>query len=258
MTSKPGAPPHGISEQEWQIRVNLAAAYRLAAIYGWTDLNNTHFSARVPGVDDQFLLNPFGMLFDEITASSLIKVDHKGNIIGHSDYPTNPAGFIIHGAVHMAVPDANCIIHTHSRFGTAVATQKNGLLPASQKALTLMGWVGYHDFEGAALDLDERPRIVSDLGDKKVLILRNHGLMTVGKTIGEAFVWMYRIETACRIQIDALSGGSELSPVSESTQDHTIAQGLTMYGQGGFIQPGREWPTLVRQLERLDGSGYRS
>ena len=121
-----------------------------------------------------------------------------------------------------------------------------------------MGWVGYHDFEGAALDLDERPRIVSDLGEKKVLLLRNHGLMTVGKSVGEAFVWMYRIETACRIQIDALSGGSELNPISDSTQEHTIAQGLEMYGEGGFIQPGREWPTLVRQLERLDGAGYRS
>lgn len=258
MTSEAGTRPDGMSEREWQVRVDLAAAYRLAAIYGWTDLNNTHFSARVPDVEDQFLLNPFGMLFDEITASSLIKVDHEGNIIGHSDYPANPAGFVIHGAVHMAVPDANCIIHTHSRFGTAVATQKSGLLPASQKALTLMGWLGYHDFEGAALDLDERPRIVEDLGEKKVLILRNHGLMSVGKSVGEAFVWMYRIETACRIQIDALSGGSELNAISDLTQEHTIAQGLKMYGEGGFIQPGREWPTLVRQLERLDGIEYRS
>ena len=250
--------PAGISEQEWRVRVDLAAAYRLAAIYGWTDLNNTHFSARIPGVDDQFLLNPFGMLFDEITASSLIKVDHRGNVIGESDYPANPAGFVIHGAVHMAVPDANCIMHTHSRFGTAVATQKNGLLPATQKALTLMGWLAYHDFEGAALDLDERPRIVADLGDKKILILRNHGLMSVGRTVGEAFVWMYRIETACRIQIDALSGGSELNAISESAQERTVAQGLEMYGEGGFIQPGREWPALIRQLERLDGRGYRS
>ena len=170
----------------------------------------------------------------------------------------------------MAVPDANCIIHTHSRFGTAVATQKNGLLPASQKALTLMGWIGYHDFEGVALDLDERPRIVTDLGDRKLLILRNHGLMSVGETVGEAFVWMYRLNRACEVQAltygaagpyvmptpEALSGGSELNPVSESTQEHTIAQGLKMYGEGGFIQPGREWPTLVRQLERLDGRGY--
>lgn len=258
MKTKPNKPPEGFSEQEWQVRVDLAAAYRLAAIYGWTDLNNTHFSARIPGTDDEFLLNPFGMLFDEITASSLIKVDHTGNVTGRSDYPANPAGFVIHGAIHMAVPDANCIIHTHSRFGTAVATQKNGLLPSTQKALTLMGWIGYHDFEGAALDLGERPRIVNDLADKKILILRNHGLLSVGKTVGEAFVWMYRIETACRIQIDALSGGSELNPISESTQEHTIGQGLKMYGEGGFIEAGREWPMLMRQLERLDGNGYRS
>jgi ribulose-5-phosphate 4-epimerase/fuculose-1-phosphate aldolase len=250
--------PAGMSEQEWQLRVDLAAAYRLAAIYGWTDLNNTHFSARIPGPENHFLLNPFGMLFDEITASTLIKVDHAGNVIGDSSYPSNPAGFVIHGAVHMAVADADCILHTHSRFGTAVATQMHGLLPASQKALTLMGWIGYHEFEGAALDIDERPRIVADLGEKKVLILRNHGLMSVGKTVGEAFVWMYRIETACRIQIDALSGGTELNVISDETQAHTIAQGLKMYGEGGFIQPGHEWPALLRQLERIDGTGYRN
>ncbi len=258
MATKSSKLPDDMSEQEWQVRVDLAAAYRLAAIYGWTDLNNTHFSARIPSPENHFLLNPFGMLFDEITASALIKVDHQGNIIGRSDYPANPAGFVIHGAIHMAVPDANCIIHTHSRFGTAVATQKSGLLPSTQKALTLLGWIGYHDFEGAALDMDERPRIVSDLADRKILILRNHGLLAVGKTVGEAFVWMYRIETACRIQIDALSGGSELNPISESTQEHTIAQGLKMYGEGGFIQAGREWPMLVRQLERLDGKNYRN
>lgn len=250
------APP-GIAPEEWRMRLDLAAAYRLAVIYGWTDLNNTHFSARIPGTD-QFLLNPFGMLFDEITASSLVKVDHEGNVIGESGYPTNPAGFVIHGAIHMAVPDANCIIHTHSRFGTAVAMQKHGLLPASQKALTLMGWLAYHDFEGAALDTGERPRIVRDLDDKKLMILRNHGLLTVGKTMGEAFVWMYRLETACRMQIDALSGGAELNPVTEATQQRTIEQGRKMYGPGGFIEAGLEWPALIRQLERLDGTGYRA
>jgi ribulose-5-phosphate 4-epimerase/fuculose-1-phosphate aldolase len=248
--------PAGIGTEEWQLRVDLAAAYRLAAIYGWTDLNNTHFSARIPGTDT-FLLNPFGMLFDEITASSLVKVDHAGNIIGDSSYPTNPAGFVIHGALHMAVPDANCIIHTHSRYGAAVSMQKHGLLPASQKALTVMGWVAYHDFEGAALDTAERPRIVSDLGDRKILILRNHGLLAAGRTVGEAFVWIYRIETACRQQIDALSGGAELQPISKKTRRHTIEQGRKMYGPGGFIEVGREWPALVRQLERIDGTGYR-
>src|SRR5947207_1027490 len=208
-------PPAGFRPEEWQTRIELAAAYRLAAIYGWTDLNNTHSSARIPGTE-HFLLNPFGMLFDEITASSLIKLDKDGNQLGASDYPSNPAGFVIHSAIHMSSPDLNWVIHTHSRFGTAVATQKQGLLPVTQKALTLMGWLAYHDFEGAAFDTGERPRIVSDLGDKRILILRNHGLMAVGKTVGEAFVWMYRIETACRIQIDALSGGSELQPLSET------------------------------------------
>src|SRR5215475_1558533 len=241
---------------EWRMRVDLAAAYRLAAIYGWTDLNNTHFSARIPGTD-HFLLNPFGMLFDEITASSLIKLDRDGRILGESDYPSNPAGFVIHGAIHLSSPDLNWVIHTHSRFGTAVATQRQGLLPVSQKALTLMGWIAYHDFEGTATDVGERPRIVRDLGDKRILILRNHGLLTVGRTVGEAFVWMYRIETACRIQIDALAGGSELQPISEATQQKTIEQGRRMYGPGGFIEAGREWPALLRQLERVDGTSYR-
>ena len=248
----------GISAEEWQLRVDLAAAYRLAAMYGWTDLNNTHFSARVPGPEHHFLLNPFGMLFDEITASSLIKVDQAGNVLGDNDYPANPAGFIIHGAIHMAVPRAQCIVHTHSRFGTAVAMQKQGLLPASQKALTVMGWLAYHDFEGPALSAGERPRIVADLGDRSILVLRNHGLLTIGETVGEAFVWMYRIETACRQQIDALSGGSELSPLSAQTQQRSIELGLKMYGKGGFIEVGREWPALLRQLERHSGTGHRA
>jgi ribulose-5-phosphate 4-epimerase/fuculose-1-phosphate aldolase len=245
-----------MSPEEWRIRIDLAAAYRLAAIYGWTDLNNTHFSARIPGTDT-FLLNPFGMLFDEITASSLVVVDHEGKVLGDSGYSTNPAGFVIHGAVHMAVPQANCIIHTHSRYGTAVAMQKQGLLPASQKALTVMGWLAYHDFEGAALDTNERPRIVGDLGERKILILRNHGLLSTGCSVGEAFVWTYRIETACRQQIDAQSGGAQLMPLSAETQQRTIDQGLKMYGPGGFIEVGLEWPALLRQLERADGDGYR-
>ena len=249
--------PSGMRDGEWHARCELAAAYRLASLYGWTDLNNTHFSMRVPGTDDQFLLNPFGMFFDEITASSLIKVNAEGEIIGDADYPMNPAGFVIHGAIHMSSAEHNCVLHTHSRFGTAVAMQKDGLLPASQKALTVMGWLGYHDFEGPALDAGEQPRIVKDLEDKRILILRNHGLLTVGETIGQAFVWMYRIETACRQQIDALSGGRELMPLSETTQQKSIKQGLSMYGPGGFIEVGREWPALLRQLERAGLDDYR-
>lgn len=248
--------PAGMAQDEWDARCDLAAAYRLAALYGWTDLNNTHFSLRVPGTRDQFLLNPFGMFFEEITASSLIKVDGDGKLIGESDYPMNPAGFVIHGAIHRSGDDRHCVIHTHSRYGTAVAMQKHGLLPASQKALTVMGWVGYHDFEGPAVDADEQPRIVRDLGDRRILILRNHGLLSVGATVGEAFVWIYRIETACRHQIDAMSGGAELQDLSEETQKKSIEIGLKMYGPGGFIEVGREWPMLLRQLERAGMDDY--
>ncbi len=248
--------PRSVAPEEWQARCELAAAYRLAALYGWTDLNNTHFSLRVPGTKDHFLLNPFGMFFEEITASSLIKVDGEGNLLGESDYPVNPAGFVIHGAIHMSGDERHCVIHTHSRYGTAVAMQKQGLLPVSQKALTVMGWVGYHDFEGPALEEGEQPRIVRDIEGKKILILRNHGLLSVGETVGEAFVWIYRIETACRHQIDALAGGAELQPVSEAAQQKSIRTGLGMYAKGGFLEVGREWPMLLRQLERAGMDDY--
>ncbi len=248
--------PAGMAEAEWAARCDLAAAYRLAALYGWTDLNNTHFSLRVPGTKDHFLLNPFGMFFEEITASSLIKVDCDGNLLGDSDYPMNPAGFVIHGAIHMSGDERHCVMHTHSRYGTAVAMQKHGLLPSSQKALTVMGWIGYHDFEGPAIDADEQPRIVKDIEGKKILILRNHGLLSVGETVGEAFVWIYRIETACRHQIDAMTGGSELQAISEATQKKSIEIGLKMYDKGGFIEVGREWPMLLRQLERAGMNDY--
>jgi ribulose-5-phosphate 4-epimerase/fuculose-1-phosphate aldolase len=249
--------PENISAAEWDVRCDLAAAYRLCALYGWTDLNNTHISARVPGSEDMFLLNPFGLLFDEITASSLIKVDRDGNVLTDSEYGMNRAGFIIHSAIHMSDPDLHFVMHTHSRYGTAVSMQRQGLLPNSQKALTVIGWTGYHDYEGTAMDLDERPRIVKDLGDRRVLILRNHGLLTVGQTMGEAFVWMYRIETACRHQIDALTGSSELQPLSADTQRKTIDMGLKMYAPGGHVEVGAEWPALLRQLDRAGGLAYQ-
>ncbi len=253
-----GDRPEGFSDAEWQVRCDLAAAYRLCALWGWTDLNNTHISARVPGKrDDTFLLNPFGMLFDEITASSLIEVDRDGNVLTESEYSMNLAGFVIHGAIHMARPELHFVMHTHAQYGTAVAMQKGGLLPVSQKALTLWDWVGYHDYEGPALDADEQPRIVGDLGDRRILILRNHGLLTVGETMGEAFVWMYRIENACRLQITAMTGGAELQPLSEETLTRTREIGRNMYGPGGNIQVGLEWPAILRQLERAEGTGYR-
>jgi len=249
--------PSDISLEEWEIRCELAAAYRLCALYGWTDLNNTHISARVPGTEDTFLLNPFGLFFEEITASSLIKVDRDGNVLSETNYGMNLAGFVIHSAIHMSDPELHYVMHTHSRYGVAVSMQEHGLLPASQKALTVLGWVNYHDYEGGATDVDERPRIARDLGEKRLLILRNHGLLSVGKTMGEAFVWIYRLETACRHQIDAMSGGSKLKPLSEQTQKKTLNQGLKMYGPGGFIEVGREWPALLRQLERAGGDDYR-
>lgn len=249
--------PVGMSAEEWKARCDLAAAYRLCALYGWTDLNNTHISARLPGTDDSFLLNPFGMFFEEITASSLIVVDRDGNVQSETGHGANLAGFVIHGAIHTAMPHLHFIMHTHSRYGVAVAMQEHGLLPASQKALTVMGWLGYHDFEGTATDADERPRIVGDLGDRRILMLRNHGLLTVGETMGEAFVWMYRIETACRHQIDAQTGGGPLREISSATREKTIATGKSMYGPGGFIEVGREWPALLRQLERAGMDDYR-
>ena len=249
--------PKGMTPEEWQTRCELAACYRLTALYGWTDLTGTHISARIPGTDE-FLLNPFGMLFDEITASALIKVDHEGKLLSESAFPINPAGFTIHSAVHMASDDMNCVMHTHTRAGNAVAMLKEGLLPLNQKALLILGFVAYHDYEGAALDLDERERIVRNLGDNRILFLRNHGLLTVGKTIGEAFVWMYRAETACQFQVDALSCGREINALSQETIDHVIAQGREIFAESGFAAAGHEWPALVRQLEREAGTDYRT
>ena len=249
--------PAGLPPEEWAVRCDLAAAYRLCALYGWTDLNNTHISARVPGTQDEFLLNPFGLFFEEVTASSLIRVDRRGNVVSGTEHGMNKAGFIIHGAVHLNRPHLHYVMHTHSRYGTAVAMQRQGLLPASQKALTLLDWLAYHDFEGAATQAGEQPRIVRDLGDKRLLILRNHGLLSVGETMGEAFVWIYRLETACRHQIDALAGGAELQPLAAGTQARTIEQGRRMYGPGGFVEVGREWPALLRQLDRAGMGDYR-
>ena len=174
-----------------------------------------------------------------------------------SDYGMNKAGFVIHGAIHLNRPHLHYVMHTHSRYGTAVSMQQHGLLPNSQKALTIMGWTGYHDYEGTAIEADEQPRIVRDLGDGRLLILRNHGLMSVGETMGEAFVWIYRLETACRHQIDALSGGADLQPLPAETRRRTIEQGRRMYGPGGFIEAGKEWPALLRQLDRAGMSDYR-
>src|SRR5687768_2532192 len=204
-----------VPDQEWQARVDLAAAYRLAAHYGWDDLIFTHISARVPGPDHHFLINPYGMMFDEIKASSLVKVDLNGRIVNDTPYIINPAGFTIHSAVHAAREDALCVMHLHTDYGIAVSAQKDGLLPISQQALFPLSSLGYHDYEGLALNDAEKPRLIADLGTKNNLILRNHGLLTIGESAAEAFLSMYILERACRIQILAQSGGAELVTVPQ-------------------------------------------
>src|SRR6266704_2553819 len=212
-----------VSPEEWAVRVDLAACYRLVARYGWEDLVFTHISARVPGAGDQFLINPYGMFFDEITASSLVKVDLQGNKLDDSPFPVSPAGFVIHSAIPAARHDVECVLHTHTLNGVAVSTQRAGLLPISQHALFALPRLAYHDFEGPALNDDEKPRLVADLGDRTSLILRNHGLLTVGETIADAFVNMYYLEASCAIQVRAQSGGGDLIPVPKDVIDRGYA-----------------------------------
>jgi ribulose-5-phosphate 4-epimerase/fuculose-1-phosphate aldolase len=241
-----------VSAEEWQLRVDLAACYRLVALYGWSDLVFTHISARVPGPEHHFLINPYGLMFDEITASSLVKVDRDCNKVIDSPFPVNPAGFTIHSCVHEVREDAGCVLHTHSRAGVAVSAQKAGVLPISQQSTFVLASLAYHDYEGVALRGDEKPRLQKDLGDKNFLMLRNHGLLVVGKTIPDAFLNMYTFENTCRIQIDAQSGG-ELVQVDPRILDG-LAQVLKTVtaGQGANIA----WPALIRKLDRVDPS-YR-
>lgn len=242
-----------VSEEEWQARVDLAAAYRLVALYGWDDLIFTHISARVPGPDHHFLINPYGMMFDEITASSLVKVDLDGAIVSETSHFINPAGFTIHSAVHAAREDALCVMHLHTDYGIAVSAQKDGLLPLSQQSLFPLSSLAYHDYEGVALNEAEKPRLVNDLGTKNNLILRNHGLLTIGKSAAEAFLAMYILERACRIQILAQSGGAELVPVPDPVFQGVAAQlKAVTVGQGAALV----WPGLLRKLDRMDPS-YR-
>ncbi len=242
-----------VSPEEWQVRVDLAACYRIIAMYGWDDLVFTHISARVPGPDEHFLINAYGMLFEEITASSLVKVDLHGNKVLESPYPVNPAGFVIHSAVHEARPEVACVLHTHTRAGIAVSAQAEGLLPLSQISLFTYVSLGYHDYEGVALNDEEKPRLVADLGNRNALILRNHGLLTVGPTIADAFLAMYALETACQIQLMAQSTGAELIEVPRPIVEGITAQAEEVTkGLGGSLA----WPGLLRKLDRRDPS-YR-
>lgn len=233
-----------VSAAEWEARIDLAAAYRLVALYKWDDLVFTHITLRVPDAEDQFLINPYGMFFEEITASSLVKIDLAGRKLQDSPFEVNPAGFVIHSAIHAARHDARCVMHTHTLNGVAVSAQRAGLLPISQHSMFTLASLGYHDFEGPALNDDEKPRLVADLGDKSSLILRNHGLLTVGETVADAFVAMYYLEASCAIQVRAQAGG-ELIPVPKDVLDQAVSR--TRQGP-------RVWPGLLRRLDRQDPS----
>jgi ribulose-5-phosphate 4-epimerase/fuculose-1-phosphate aldolase len=242
-----------VSAEEWQLRVDLAACYRLVAEFGWDDLVFTHISAKLPGPQEHFLINPYGMLFGEITASSLVKVDLAGNVLGESPWPINPAGFTIHSAIHAARPDVKCVLHTHSLNGVAVSTQKGGVLPISQQSIFVLASLAYHDYEGVALREDEKPRLVADLGDRTFFMLRNHGLLTAADSIPDAFLAMYIFEATCAIQLRAQSGGGELvtvHPQIVATAKQQAAQ--VTKNLGGRLA----WPGLLRRLDKKDAS-YR-
>jgi ribulose-5-phosphate 4-epimerase/fuculose-1-phosphate aldolase len=243
-----------VSDAEWEQRLHLAACYRLVALYHWDDLIFTHISARVPGPEHHFLINPYGMLFEEITASSLVKVDLAGHKVMDSPFDINPAGFTIHSAIHAAREDAKCVLHVHTLNGVAVSTQKEGVLPISQQSIAVLGSLAYHDYEGVALNEGEKPRLVHDLGEMNFLMLRNHGLLTVAENVPNAFLYMYFFESACAIQVRAQAGSDELVRVAQQVVAGGKAQwqAVTMNAGGAFA-----WPALLRKLDRLDES-YRT
>lgn len=245
-----------VSDVEWRLRVGLAACYRLVALYGWTDLVFTHISVPLPvapGEKPQFLLNPYGFLFEEITASSLIRIDADGNKLSDSPFPVTPAGFTIHSAIHAVRHDAHCVLHTHTRSGVGVSAQEGGVLPISQQAIFVLNSLAYHDYEGVALRDDEKQRLQADLGNADYLMLRNHGLLVVGRSVADAFLKMYTFENTCRIQIDAQAGGRliEINPTIREGLDEVLQ--VATSGLGADIA----WPALLRRLDRLD-PGYKS
>jgi ribulose-5-phosphate 4-epimerase/fuculose-1-phosphate aldolase len=240
-----------VTKAEWDQRVNLAACYRLVAMYGWDDLVFTHISARVPGPEHHFLINPYGMTFAEVTASSLVKVDLDGNKVMKSPFDINPAGFVIHSAIHAAREDAICVLHTHSLNGTAVSAQEQGILPLSQKSTFVLASLAYHDYEGLAVSADEKVRLVRDLGDKRFLMLRNHGLITIGETVADAFLFMYQFEAACAIQVRAQTSSGQFVLINPDVLA-TVSKRLkeVLRGTGGALV----WPALLRTLDQSDKS----
>ena len=244
---------HRVTAVEWQQRVDLAACYRLVAMYGWSDLVFTHITAKVAGPERHFLINPYGLMFDEITASNLVKIDGQGNKVDDTPYPVNKAGFIIHSAIHGAREDAGCVLHTHTRAGVAVSAQRCGLLPISQQSTFVLLSLAYHDYEGVAIREDEQPRLQANLSDKTFMCLRNHGLLTVGKNVAEAFAAMYVFESACQIQVSAQPGGELIAIPKEIV----AGTGEAMRVQTGDIGAQFVWPSLLRQLDRK-GQDYQT
>jgi ribulose-5-phosphate 4-epimerase/fuculose-1-phosphate aldolase len=240
-----------VSDEEWALRVDLAAAYRIIAHYGWDDLVFTHLSVRIPGPEHHFLLNPYNLMFEEVTASSLIKVDVDGNAVQETPFVTNPAGSTIHSAVHMAREDGHAVMHLHTPAGQAVSAQAEGLMPLTQAAMLVRDDVAYHDYEGIAVDLEERERVVADLGTKNLMLLRNHGTLAVGETIGEAFIRLYTLERACQAQVMALTAGEAINRPPQGSPEVTAQQGA-----GGLPLAGKllAWPALKRKAYRLDPS----
>lgn len=242
-----------VSDEEWAIRVDLAAAYRLVALYGWDDLIFTHLSARVPGPEHHFLINPYDMMFEEITASSLVKIDVGGQPVVPTSHPVNPAGFTIHSALHMAREDAHAVMHLHTPHGQAVSAMAEGLLPHTQTAMIALHNVAYHDYEGIATDLEERERLVTDMGQKHVMILRNHGTLAIGESVADCFLRLYFLERACEAQVMMLSAGRENlntppQGTPEKVKDQTPPAGM------GMVARALAWPALLRKLDRIDPS----
>jgi ribulose-5-phosphate 4-epimerase/fuculose-1-phosphate aldolase len=240
-----------VSDEEWAIRVDLACAYRMIAYYGWDDLIFTHLSARIPGPEHHFLLNPYQLMFEEVTASSLVKVDVQGNPVEPTPFITNPAGFTIHSAIHMAREDAHAVMHLHTPAGQAVSAHSEGLLPLTQTAMLVRQDIAFHDYEGVAVDLDERERLVANLGDKSGMILRNHGTLAVGKNVGECFVKLYFLERACQAQVMALSAGSDVNMPPQGAPEVTAEQGAMGLNVAANLLA---WPALKRKAYRLDPS----
>ena len=240
-----------VSPEEWQTRVDLAACYRLVALNGWDDVVFTHISAKIPGTE-HFLINPYGLMFEEITASNLVKIDLHGNKVMESPYEINPAGFTIHSAVHEARHDAGCVLHTHTAAGVGVSAQKEGILPISQQALFVLSSLAYHDYEGVALREDEKARLQQHMGRAKNLVLRNHGLLTCGRDVAEAYLAMHTLQRCCEIQINAQAGGAELVPIPQNILDGAIeSMRQVTRGAGANLA----WPALLRKAQR-DSPGF--